>query len=1633
MQELCLEEGMKPQQLFGPASLFLLIAFTVSAVLAVPLYLKPVVMLGVAPANSPPTANPDHYLVHRSFETPSDPPHTGVLKNDSDPDGDPLMCVFTSVATALGTATIFTNGKAAFQAASGKTGSVTIPYSVCDDHSACSSSTVTFEVVNEAPLALPDEYNVHGSFETPLDGPSTGVLKNDTDPEGDSRSCVFKQVDTALGRATIFANGKAAFNPASGKSGDVSISYTVCDDLGACSEGLVTFHVVNQSPIAGADVYEVRGSSFETPLETPNGVFKNDSDPDGDLLQTSAARVDYPQGVALLSANGKASFIRNAAFPDYAGTFTISYQLCDNLGACSVGDVTFRLIGDGENDGSVSCHSRVGAPINVTNGNMYLRQEDYALPAVGPALDITRTYNSNSQRIGLFGRGWSTDYDQSIAANDSNLARYSQSDGRAIYLARTVGSTGSLLPLEGDFHGSLVQNGGSGFALTMKDGTVRQFNSSGKLVSVADRAGNQTTLAYDAGGKLVSGTDPFGRVLSFTTNANGQVLSISDSLGTIATYAYDGSSRLLSVVYADHSAYQFGYTSSNRLSSVTDALGNLVESHTYDSQGRAVTSERQGGVERVSLNYLSASETDVTDALTHVTKFTIDRSRGRNVVTRVAGVCSCGGAGSQIQNWSYDSRLNVTTKSDALNHVVSYSYDANDNRLSETDGSGTATYSYNALGEVLTVTDKLNGVTSNTYDAAGNLLTTKDALNNTTAFTYNGHGQILTATDARGKVTNFVYDATGNLVQSRDANGVTTFYFYDARSRLTKVRDALSRTTIYAYDAAGRVNKITHPDLSFVTFNYDLAGRRTSVIDERGNATNYSYDGAYRLTAVTDALSHATTYAYDSLSQATSTTDALGRVTNYEYDDFQRLKKIVYPPASAGAPRLFASFAYDAAGNVTQHTDTAARVTSYAYDNVARLASTTDANNQTTRFEYDALNRQTALSDALNQRYQFAYDALGRQIQFVRGGVSLSYNYDAVGNLTQRTDYNGAVTNYVYDNLNRLTTVAYPTRSATFAYDPLGNLTRATNENGSVYLSYDNRYRLSTVSDPFNYGVSYNYDAAGNPTRLSLNYATYASYTYDAVNRLTNIKDAANQSFPHGYDAVNRLTARVAPNGITANYSYDDLNRLTALTHSSGANLVLGNQYTYNDAHNISGWTNASGTHAYEYDPLNRLATVANSAQTHEAYAYDAVGNRIGSHASLSYNYQPFNKLASTDTETYSYDNNGNLLTRADGTGTTTFGWNEENQLTQVALPTGVTVNYKYDALGRRLQRTSSAGANERYVYDGPDVLVDLNADWTVASSYLNGPGMDNHLRQTSSVNGVSYFLVDHLGSTAGITDAAGNVVEQFNYDSFGKTDASARTRYGYTGRELDPDTGLMYYRARWYDPGVGRFISEDPIGLLAGPNAYSYAGNNPIWANDPSGLASILVVVGARSNGGAGGAYIMLLDKNGRRISFRDCDCSDDDVATGLAIARDPNRMLGNGVGDTPFGVYAFTGTQGGSADWRDTSHPAGFGTGKVLLDPLFGEVVDGGRSLIRLHGGGTDLADPYDLDQALRPTQGCVRMKNGEVNSLIEAIDRLPQDDRLKFVFIGDAGYLNGLAVDPARRNTGWQIVLRTNLGLP
>ena len=387
-------------------------------------------------------------------------------------------------------------------------------------------------------------------------------------------------------------------------------------------------------------------------------------------------------------------------------------------------------------------------------------------------------------------------------------------------------------------------------------------------------------------------------------------------------------------------------------------------------------------------------------------------------------------------------------------------------------------------------------------------------------------------------------------------------------------------------------------------------------------------------------------------------------------------------------------------------------------------------------------------------------------------------------------------------------------------------------------IAYDNRSRVSSLTDVFGQVVSNAYDASSNRTQLSLNATTNASYQYDAINRLTTLTDAASLNTTFSYDSTDKLTSRTLPNGVVTTSQYDDLNRLTRLTHAKAGNTLADFQYQLNAVNNITQMIDGAGTHNYTYDMRDRLTAATHPNQTNESYSLDDVGNRTASHQGSSYSYQAFNRLVAANSNSYGYDPNGNLTAKSDASGSWTYNWDYENRLKQASKSGGVTVTYSYDALGRRVQRTSSSGGTTKFVYDGADVVRDLDGSGNTVADYLNAPGIDNKIRQTIS-GAQAYFLTGHLGTTHAFADANGSISSNLDYDSFGNVvSGSASTRYTYTGREVDSDIDLTYYRARWYDQRQGRFISEDPIGLAGGDaNLYGYVWRNPINYKDPLGL----------------------------------------------------------------------------------------------------------------------------------------------------------------------------------------------------
>jgi RHS repeat-associated protein len=777
-----------------------------------------------------------------------------------------------------------------------------------------------------------------------------------------------------------------------------------------------------------------------------------------------------------------------------------------------------------------------------------------------------------------------------------------------------------------------------------------------------------------------------------------------------------------------------------------------------------------GNITTQGPTFTAAFGLTLTDSLGNQTTFSSSPSGGQWLYTQAqgSGCSSCTTRGT-VQNL-YDALGNLLSMTDAIGNTAVYLYDPSSNPTSKTvqvtsGTTATTQYTYNSFGEVLSTTDQLGSVTTNTYDSNGNLLSvTTPAPGSVTQFAYNSVGELTTITDPLNNVTTLVYTSVGLINTITDAKNNVTTYGYDSHGNRTSVTDALSHQTTFTYDSMDRLTKITYPDSTTTQFGYDYRGRRTTVTDQNGKVTTYAYDDADRLLTVTDAASNVTTYVYDTENNLTSIGDANHNTTSFTYDAFGRVTKTSFP-----------------SGHVEM-------------------------------YGYDADNNLTSKTDRKNQYITYAYDLMNR--------------------LTQKTYPDSTSVNYAYDLDSRLTQVTDPTGTYNFTFDNMGRLT-----NTSTQYSFLTSRTLTTA---------YSYDAASNRTEFTDPESGSTAYVYDPLNRLQTLTPPSaftTGSFGLSYDALSRRTQMTRPNSVSTLYAYDNLSRLTSVLHQLSGSTIDGAAYTVDNTGNRTAKTDepAGVTSNYSYDAIYELTKVMQGTNTTESYTFDPVGDRLSSLSVSPYNYNTSNELTSTPSAAYTYDYNGNVLTSTTGSNTTSYTWDFENRLTSVTLPgSGGTVSFKYDPFGRRIEKSTSS-TTSIYAYDGDNLIEETNSSGAAVARYAQTETIDEPLAMLRSAT-TSYYQADGLGSVTSLSNAAGALAQTYTLDSFGNQTASSGSLtnpFRNTGREFDTETSLYFYRARYFDPQNGRFLSEDPSGFNDGVNFYRYVHNDPIDNADPTGLTT--------------------------------------------------------------------------------------------------------------------------------------------------------------------------------------------------
>jgi RHS repeat-associated protein len=670
------------------------------------------------------------------------------------------------------------------------------------------------------------------------------------------------------------------------------------------------------------------------------------------------------------------------------------------------------------------------------------------------------------------------------------------------------------------------------------------------------------------------------------------------------------------------------------------------------------------------------------------------------------------------------------------------------------------------------------------------------------------------------------------LTKLEEPNGNALTFSYDSNMLLTSITDATGRRVDFAY-ADDRVASITGPENRSVTFQYDVDDNLVGMTDALGYRTTYSYDVEHHLSGIVDARGNATavnyangavssvigafavrSFSYDAELGVTTLTDVLdghSQVSRFYYDTGGRIISIEDPLGNS------ISMIWDGHNNLTSLTDGNDNTTNYTYDSMGNVLTVTDADSHVTTYTYDsASNKVASIADAGWHVTAYDYDSKGNLIGVTEPlGHTIDYSYDDVGNLVSKTDANGFTTTYEYDEYGNVTSYL----DNTFTYDDVGNMLSMSNSNASVTYDYDDLNRVTDVDYSSGKSVHYTYDEVGNRSSMTDPEGGITTYDYDDANRLLGLTNPLGQTTTYTYDSIGRVTRRDYSNGTYTTYIYDDSSRLRSLTNKNSSGDVLSSYtYEYDAAGNRTSMTEANGDRTtYAYDDLYQLTSVIYPDSSTATYGYDPVGNRqvlTSPGGDTGYTYDDEDRLQTAGPATYGWDNNGNLVSKTDAAGTTTYAYDNEGRLTSITFPDASTNSFTYYPDSRRLSKTNSSGETTYYFYDGPNAVVETDSGGGTIARYTSGLGIDDWVSMDRGGSSY-YYLYDGLGSVTGLADPGQSLAATYNYDVFGTVKSQTGNvinPYTYTGREYDNESDLYYYRARYYDAAVGRFVTADPF-----------------------------------------------------------------------------------------------------------------------------------------------------------------------------------------------------------------------------
>ena len=961
--------------------------------------------------------------------------------------------------------------------------------------------------------------------------------------------------------------------------------------------------------------------------------------------------------------------------------------------------------------------------------------------------------------------------------------------------------------------------------------------------------------------------------LAFSPSAKDNSLLVRNADGTF-TRSYRNGAQ----VFFNENGYQIGSL---------DRVGRQTFTE-YDDENRVIAQIDSAG-QRIEYFYSGEKLDSIVDPAGRVTNFYYDGEF-------LSEVQFSDGTGKQF---IYNDEGLMVNEINQRGHATSYEYN---------EWKRLAKVIRPDLSEIV-IQDATSATVGNNYTAgqsgslksyeSGELVDgIKDARGIETSFSKDTSGYISTIIDGEGKITTIERNLDGKPTKiiRPDSSEVSFVYDENTYDLLSKFDSATGVSTATTYDEYGNLLTQTHPNGQVASNLYDIeTGQLLQESNIIGQKTNYSYEESF-------GLVH-------------TVTNNIGQTITHDYDSFGNRAKVTYADNSQ------TSYQRDAAGNVIATTNAENQTTTYEYDSFNRLTAVITPKNERTQYSYLETGELQEIVDPYGKVTTFNYNELGQVIEKIDPlGMKTTMQYDGNGNVVQEIDPNGNLKSFEYDSLDQLTRKILPDNVYELDYDVRGNIVQIKNKNSLIDYSYDHYDAGDLVTNVTSAGlgdyssypqttISYEYDVSGNRTAMQ-DPSGVTSYTYDLGNRLTKIKNHKNEEFFFNYDNINRLTGFSRP-GSSTTISFDSVNFVTNIVHSNSGGVLSSFEYAKDLIGNRTQSRTPAGDHDYSYDKNNQLISATNpettSSYAGEAFTYDYIGNRTTDQLG-SYNYDPTRQRLQEDYYfVYAFDNNGNLTSKQSktmGNEVTNFIYNSENQLIRVEFYDGTIllkeVTYGYDAIGRRMEKEiidhqdNLKSFTRRYVYDGNEIILEYDDSNSVLAKYTHsGLRTDDMLAVDVTSDGVvaglgkqaqSYFYIkDALGTVVDVADVNGAKLQHQIYSAFGKligvedgsgNDIASAPElepfFAFTGREWDEETGLYYYRARYYSPEMGRFLQVDAypgsIGDVRSVNSkYIYGKNSPLSYVDPSGELGVAAFIGLMALAGAiiGAVDAAINDKN--------------------------------------------------------------------------------------------------------------------------------------------------------------------------